>query len=254
MDMRELQLHWNTFGLEDPMWAILTKENKKGGKWDVEAFFETGKVEISRLFNLLEKLNVTLPPGKAMDFGCGIGRLTQAMAEHMDEVVGIDIAPSMIEKANILNHHIDKVTYYLNEQNALSNFPSESFSFIYSNITLQHMRPRYAKVYIQEFVRLLKKDGVMVFQMPAKRKDLSLRGLIYRLASAIDHDRGAAFLHYIIKKSRTDKSGALMEMYGSSPRHIKSWLKGMPVELLLIRENRSAGKQWQSFRYVIRKK
>lgn len=254
MDMRELQLHWNKFGLEDPMWAILTQENKKGGKWDVGAFFETGKKEIKQLFNLLEKLNVTLPPGKAIDFGCGIGRLTQAMAEYMDEVVGIDIAPSMIDQANILNNHVGKVTYHLNEQNALSNFPSESFSLIYSNITLQHMRPRYARVYIQEFVRLLKKDGVMVFQMPAKRKDLSLSGIIYRFASAIDHDRGAAFLHYIIKKSRLDKSDALMEMYGSSPEHIKSWLIGLPIEIRLIRENKSAGKQWQSFKYVIRKK
>ena len=35
----------------------------------------------------------------ALDFGCGIGRLSQALAEHFDQVYGVDISPKMIELA-----------------------------------------------------------------------------------------------------------------------------------------------------------
>ncbi len=37
--------------------------------------------------------------GKALDFGCGVGRLTQALADYFNEVAGVDVSPTMVNKA-----------------------------------------------------------------------------------------------------------------------------------------------------------
>lgn len=42
MELAELQKHWHTYGKEDPLWAILTVPEFKGGKWDPDDFFQRG--------------------------------------------------------------------------------------------------------------------------------------------------------------------------------------------------------------------
>lgn len=37
--------------------------------------------------------------GVALDFGCGVGRLTRALAAFFDRATGVDISSSMIEEA-----------------------------------------------------------------------------------------------------------------------------------------------------------
>jgi len=103
-----------------------------------------------------------------MDFGCGAGRLSQALSPYFDEVCGVDIAASMIELATKHNRYGDRCKYYLNQAEDLSVFATASFDFICSFITLQHMEPRYARRYIKEFLRLLVPGGVLLFQLPAE--------------------------------------------------------------------------------------
>src|SRR5688500_17039325 len=139
MDIKNLEKNWNLLGKEDPMWAILVSSDKKGNKWKPEEFFASGRKEIDELMHNLESLGLKLNKNKALDFGCGIGRLTQALAFHFEEVSGVDIAKSMIETANRFNQFKERVQYYLNTQDNLSLFSSDSFDFIYTNIVLQHI-------------------------------------------------------------------------------------------------------------------
>jgi ubiquinone/menaquinone biosynthesis C-methylase UbiE len=53
-------------------------------------------------------------------------------------VVGVDIAPSMIELAEEMNRHGGRCRYVLNGEDNLRVFPESFFDLIYSNITLQH--------------------------------------------------------------------------------------------------------------------
>ncbi len=151
----------------DALWAILQAPDKKGKKWNQVEFFKNGAHEIDAVMQYIESLGVSLPRGRALDFGCGVGRLTQALASYFTQVDGIDIAPSMIALAREYNQHGDTCTYHLNEAADLSLFVDNSFDFIYSNITLQHMEPRYAQQYIKEFIRLLTPQGLSVFQLPS---------------------------------------------------------------------------------------
>ena len=166
MDLKELQCHWNTFGSEDPLWAILTDPAKKDNKWEIEDFFKTGEIDANLLIDDIKTINPSLHYHSALDFGCGVGRLTQALALYFDECIGVDISPSMIENARKHNHMGDKCKYVINEASNLSQFSDNSFDFVYSKLVLQHIRPKYSKEYIKEFIRIVKPGGLILFQIP----------------------------------------------------------------------------------------
>jgi SAM-dependent methyltransferase len=159
---------WEDLGTMDPLWSILTEPDKKHGKWDIQEFFTTGEKEIDRLMNKSETLRRPLGRGIALDFGCGVGRLTRALAKHFEKCCGVDISSTMIEKAKELNSEISNCEFLLNKEENLSMFPTNHFDMIYTNIVLQHIaNEEVIKSYVSEFVRVVKTGGLAVFQLPS---------------------------------------------------------------------------------------
>ncbi len=110
--------------------------------------------------------------GAVMDFGCGVGRLSRALAEHFEQVVGVDVAAPMIARARREHPHRGRVEYHLNLRCDLSAWASESFDVVLSLITLQHMPPKLMAGYLAEFVRVCRPEGLVCVQVPT-----SLAGL-----------------------------------------------------------------------------
>jgi SAM-dependent methyltransferase len=165
MKLAQVKRHWNAFGKRDPFWAILTHPDKRDGKWTPEEFFQTGWDNIAEVLARLESLRIAGKRDRALDFGCGAGRLTRAIAAHYNDVVGVDIAPSMIELARDLDPPAN-CHFMVNERSDLRQFADQSFDFIYSLIVLQHLEPQYSLGYLREFLRVLAPSGVLVFQLP----------------------------------------------------------------------------------------
>ena len=166
--LEESRVFWDRHAQRDPLWAILSDTTKRDGKWDVTRFFQTGISEIATLLYELDAQNFAPPRrGSALDFGCGVGRLTQALAPHFERVVGVDISPCMQELATRLNQHPQTVSYICNRAADLSTFEDRSFDFIVSSIVLQHVRPEIVHSYIGEFFRVLAPEGIVVFQLPS---------------------------------------------------------------------------------------
>lgn len=158
---------WEKLAKEDPYWAVLTDPDKAGNKWQLEEFFATGRETVDRDLETIRK-TVTLPEaGRALDFGCGVGRLTQALATHFETVVGVDVAAPMIELAREHNSAGARVEYVHNPASDLAIFPEASFDFVYSVITLQHIPPALIRNYLKEFCRICRPGGVIFFQLPA---------------------------------------------------------------------------------------
>jgi SAM-dependent methyltransferase len=153
---------WEFLAREDALHAILTDENKARGRWDVDEFMATGKAEVETVMEHLSHLGIVLDcTGSALDFGCGVGRLTQALGQYFASCVGVDIAKGMIEKAEAMNKKTN-CRYITNTELRLP-FSESSFSFIYCNIVLQHIPRRFAVQYLREFVRVLAPNGVLIF-------------------------------------------------------------------------------------------
>jgi len=157
------------------MWAILTDPAKAGGRWDADEFFATGVREVGALMEQAAAWRKPIARRSALDFGCGIGRLSQALADHFDSVYGVDISPKMIELAQQHNRKGARAEYMCSAAGDLSHFADGSIDMILSWITLQHMRPRYARRYIQEFLRVLAPGGLLVFQYPSQPIGLGVR-------------------------------------------------------------------------------
>jgi SAM-dependent methyltransferase len=165
LNLERLRNDWDALGRDDPFWAILSRDDRRGNRWDTEEFFLEGRREIDRLMAEVEGWVPRLGRGRALDFGCGAGRLTQALARHFERCDGVDIAPSMIELAEKLNRQGPRCRFHLEEGPDLHRFADRSFDLVYSNLVLMHMPPEYALRYIGEFVRVIRAQGLAVFQI-----------------------------------------------------------------------------------------
>jgi SAM-dependent methyltransferase len=175
MELAEVQKHWDALGRTDPLWAILTVPTKRYGGWDLAEFFASGEREIAGVLREAGALGLPLTRRRrALDFGCGVGRLTQALCGHFETCDGVDIAPSMIEQARRYNRHGDRCRYALNAADDLALFPDDTFDFIYSFVVLQHVEPRFIERYLREFVRVLAPGGMVGVQIPSERVEVAL--------------------------------------------------------------------------------
>jgi SAM-dependent methyltransferase len=162
MNLDKVKSNWESLAKDDALGAILTDGSKVGGGWDVAEFMATGETEIEIVMGHLARIDCVPDFGGAgLDFGCGVGRLTQPLARLFASCVGVDISQEMIQKAESLNRYAH--CRYVANPDARLPFADASFSFIYSNIVLQHVPPRYSEQYLAEFVRVLAPGGVLVF-------------------------------------------------------------------------------------------
>jgi SAM-dependent methyltransferase len=165
--LQDVQRNWEILAQADPMWGALMDPEKVDGGWEQDAFFAAGEEEIATVFDYLSTLGVKPDlDGRALDFGCGIGRLTQALAGRFGSACGVDISPTMIKLARDTNRYSDKCEYIVNDSRDLSLLEDSRFALVYTSVVLQHMEPRFAAEYLREFARVLAPGGVLVFQVP----------------------------------------------------------------------------------------
>jgi len=161
-DIHKLGKTWDRLGKQNAFWAVLSDKKE----WDQKEFFETGRREIRQVLDDLKNKDVSVHFGKALDFGCGVGRLSRALSEHFEQVVGIDIAASMIAQAQEL-HPPKNVEFKHVTSGDLQVFKDDAFDFVFTDIVFQHMNNELTLGYLKEMHRVLKKGGVLAFQLPS---------------------------------------------------------------------------------------
>lgn len=264
MELRELKKNWHEFGRRDPLWAILAEPDKKNNRWNIDEFFKTGETDVEAILKYIEALPFPLNLGRALDFGCGVGRLTQALCTRFDYCCGVDIARSMIRLAKKLNRHGSRCRYILNERNDLRLFGSDTFDFICTLITLQHMKPEYSKSYILEFLRVLAPGGMLFFQLPA----------LYRASNPLVnhnpvegdappvHAAGKQGMIRVLYEKTIGRyrsklnPGAfdpVMEMHAVPQDEVLKLIRIGGGKIVNIQDDFSCGDDWLSFRYFITK-
>jgi ubiquinone/menaquinone biosynthesis C-methylase UbiE len=168
MQISQQERDWNELAELDPYWAILTRPGLRYGAWDSDEFFATGEVEIDIVMRRAAELGHPEGRERALDFGCGLGRLTRPLAGHFDECVGVDISEGMVRGARDLNAEVPGATFVVNPAEDLRRFDDASFDLVYSVIVLQHVPDREAiESYVAEFCRVLRPGGLAIFQLPS---------------------------------------------------------------------------------------
>lgn len=155
---------WEYFGETDPYYAVSTfdkfrKENLSEAAKD--DFFLSGEEHIQKIWEEIENHFIeNFHPQKALDFGCGVGRLIIPLAKRANEVVGIDISRSMLKEAasNCQHRNVKNVT--LLETNEFLNLDQKKYDLVHSFIVLQHINPEQGIPIIKKMIESLADGGI----------------------------------------------------------------------------------------------
>jgi len=160
---------WQAFGQTEPHWSVLTDDQFKPATIaeNLDDFYATGIAEIDLRFNGLKRNGLPVTFEKALDFGCGVGRLSLALARYARAVTCVDISPPHIALAGerAQRKGIDNVSF-----KAITSVPDlEQFSgydFIISLIVLQHNPPPIMAAIYEKLLAALAPGGVALVQFP----------------------------------------------------------------------------------------
>jgi ubiquinone/menaquinone biosynthesis C-methylase UbiE len=250
VSLERISTAWNRLATEDPLWAVCVVPGKKGNRWDPDAFYATGEEEVNASLGQAEALGLEVPtgcrPGTALDFGCGVGRLSLPLAARYGEVVGLDVSDRMLTLAReAAGRHPNggRCRFVRNDRPDLALFADGSFDLVYSSLVLQHMPARFSTVYLAEFVRVLKPGGIAVFHVPADTL-WTVKGMLFRWAPRQVLAAGQRFvLRY----------PAPMEMHCLSSDRVRAVLASAGAEVMGTERTELEGSQWQDVRYYARK-
>lgn len=181
MGLEQVRRDWTRLGSTEPLWAVCVDPRKRDGGWDDDEFLASGRADIDPAVARLEELGIRPTGGRVLDFGCGAGRLSNALAAHFDEVVGVDISAPMLAEARRLERGGGRISFLLNDTPDLSAFDDDSFDLVYTDLVLQHLPPDLARGYLTEFARVVRPGGAMVIGMPARERR-TVKGALFRYA------------------------------------------------------------------------
>jgi len=226
--LRPEQQDWDDLGLLDPEWMMLT--DPAVDPRDLDAFFGTGRRRVAMVMEVADRFGVPTGRTVALDFGCGVGRLTRALAEHFDLVTGIDIAPSLVTRARELNSAFPRCSFAVNATADLRMFADAQFDLVYSEHVLQHCPSTETILgYVREFLRVAKSSGLVVFQLPAHipyRQRIQPRRRAYALLRRLGVTREVLYHSLGLQPVRMrsmaeEKVRSALERMGAELRHVE---------------------------------
>ena len=162
-----LSREWDELAEADALWAVLTAPDKKGGRWTIAEFLASGEQETREALDFAQaQYGLPYRHDRALDFGCGAGRLVHALAGRFGSVVGVDVSRVMLEHGRRLTADRNNVAFVLNT-NPVLRFDSGSFDFVYTSLVLQHVpSPELIEGYVRELVRITAPGGIALLQAP----------------------------------------------------------------------------------------
>jgi SAM-dependent methyltransferase len=241
VSFEEVRQDWTRLGALDPLWAVYVADGKRGGRWDPEQFLATGRADVAAAVGWLDGLGLGRHWPRVLDFGCGAGRLTQALADYAGEVVGVDVSPPMLAVARELDT-AGRCRFVLNDTADLRQFAAGGFDLVYSDLVLQHLPASVIDGYLAEIVRVLAPDGVALLGCTT-RPLWTFKGAVWWLAPGpLVRLAQRALLRY----------PAPMRMTRYPPQRLQAVVSAQGGELLATRHGADRATHWRSARYVIR--
>ena len=154
---------WRRFGKLDPYYGVVSFnkfKNEHLNETTKEHFFNTGVKHMQSCLDVAKALFSLGSGGRALDFGCGVGRLTCAMAPHFSEVVGLDLSPGMLTEARkeSTKRALNNIIYDLSTEE--SKFAPGIYDFVHSYLVLQHIPVSKGEDIIKKMLVSLKVQGV----------------------------------------------------------------------------------------------
>src|SRR5580704_13750799 len=162
---------WNARAREDAGYYVAFGRRDQ----DDAEFFATATDTINGLETELRRIPIAERSGwKALEIGCGPGRLMRPMSRHFVEIHGVDVSDEMIALAREKLRDIPNAYPHVGSGSSLAQFTDDSFDFIYSYAVFQHIPSRdVVYEYLREIRRVLKPGGLARLQFNGLPRELS---------------------------------------------------------------------------------
>src|SRR3954471_16925661 len=179
-DMRRF---WDERAREDAL-AYVDDRGRRG-----EDFWRGGE-EVLATFE--QQLGFTVGGDLIVEIGCGVGRVTRALAARVESVIAIDVSAEMLARARELNPELAGVRWAQGDGETLLGVEDASVDGVFSHVVFQHLPdPDLTLGYVREMGRVLLPGGWAAFQVsndPAVHR----RRLLARRATRHPAWRGSA--------------------------------------------------------------
>lgn len=155
---------WKRMGEVEPYYGVKPESVYLKRNLDEEAraeFFRTGEEQVEEMLRIIRaRFDPNFSPRRALDYGCGVGRVLVPLARRVKEVVGCDVSPPMLQesKANCDRYGLTNVSY-VTADDRLSAVPG-TYEFIFSDAVFQHINPVRVDVIVESLLDRLDHGGI----------------------------------------------------------------------------------------------
>ena len=163
--LEKMRSDWDARARENARYYVNTATDK----WTDEAFFASGECTVAEEI-LTDMTNICQGRDpkemRVLEIGCGVGRVTRALAKLFGEVHAVDVSGEMVARATQAMEQFPNAHVYLNNGMDLSVIPGENYDFAFSTIVFQHIPSRdVIENYVREVARLLRPGALFKFQV-----------------------------------------------------------------------------------------
>lgn len=156
---------WDRRAQQDAERFIYTRDSAS----DTADFVRSGEANYNQLVRPYLPILLRGKPARdcrALEIGCGIGRMTEWFAANFGNVDAVDVSPVMIDAARQRLSHRSNICFHVGSGSDLTPVADVSVDLVFSYIVFQHIPSRAAiEGYICDAARVLKDGGTLKFQV-----------------------------------------------------------------------------------------
>jgi SAM-dependent methyltransferase len=229
---------WTYMGATCPYYSVLTGRAYQPENLDdnaLDEFWASGKREITTIQAILRRVGYdNLHAKTCVEYGCGVGRVTTALADIFAKVCAYDISPNHLqlakeraEKSNQKNIDFRICSVEAEDDNL------EECDVFYSRLVFQHNPPPIIRELIAKALGSLRAGGIAIFQVPTYAIDYSFN-----------------VRDYLVRKGQTK-----MEMHFFPQSAVFELVAAAQCRILEVREDNSVGQigYWISNTFVVQR-
>src|SRR5437016_11741104 len=161
--LKKMRAEWNERALEDAYYYVAFGRRDQQD----DEFFATAADVVRGLEAELKRFPVgDHRARRALEIGCGPGRLMRPMSWNFGEIHGVDVSDEMIRLATAKLVNVPNAFPRATNGTDLACYQDEFFDFVYSYAVFQHIPSREVVfAYLTEARRVLKTGGIVHCQI-----------------------------------------------------------------------------------------
>jgi SAM-dependent methyltransferase len=161
---RDTDRDWEVIAEHNPFFGVLSNEQFLGRSLPdhvLDEFYATGEADVAHVAAMVERATGGPPPtGVVLDFGCGVGRLSLALARRADRVIAVDVAEAMLAvgREQAARQGVRNVEF-------TATLPQVEVDWVNSLIVFQHIPPARGYALLGELLGRVRPGGVVSLQV-----------------------------------------------------------------------------------------